>query len=226
VSQTERRCPNCGALVAQDAAWCGQCLQPLPEVRADTGGALAAAPASPPASPPSGTRRAGFAERVPGRLPTWACPVCEHENVIELDRCERCSTPFARLFAEPEPPVRVEPGRAFVWSLILPGLGHWMVGRKPDGVARMVLFAWVFGTLLLLLVSRSGAGLGSTLPIFVVYLVAWLALAGSSAVDARRLAEGREPIVSSRVLLWAAVGLVVVSVLLATFLALPVARGR
>jgi hypothetical protein len=173
-----------------------------------------------------GDTRAAPTEPRVGGLPTWACPVCEHENAIELDRCELCSTPFARLFVEPEDRVEIEPSRAFAWSLILPGLGHWMAGRKVDGIARMVLFAWVFGTLLVLVVSRWGVGLGSTLPIFLVYLAAALGLEVTSAVDARRLAEGDEPLVSSRLLLWAAVGLIAVSVVLATFLALPAARGR
>ena len=29
VPDEERRCPNCGALVSEDAAWCGQCFTPL-----------------------------------------------------------------------------------------------------------------------------------------------------------------------------------------------------
>jgi len=155
--------------------------------------------------------------------PRWTCPVCEHVNPLAHDRCERCDTPFARLFAEPEATVEVDPARAMAWSILLPGLGHWMVGRTLDGVARMVLFAWVFGTLVVLVVSGVS---GATLPIFLLYLVALIALEVTSAADARRVAAGDEPLVSSRTLLWGAVALIGGSVLLATFLALPAARGR
>ena len=157
----------------------------------------------------------------------WVCPACEHENALDLDRCDRCGTPFAALFAEPEEPVVVAPSRAMAWSLLLPGLGHWMLGRKLDGIARMVLFLWTAGTVLVLLTSRSGqGGLGSAALLLLLFLVATVALYVTSAIDARRIASGDDPSVGSRMLLWAAVGLVVVSVLLATVLALPAARGQ
>ncbi len=161
--------------------------------------------------------------RGPDGQPRWACPVCAHDNPLSVDRCEICGAPFARLFAEPEAAVEVDPSRAMVRSFLLPGLGHWMVGHRLDGVARMVLFAWIFGTLVVLVLSRVG---GSTLPIFLLYVTAFVGLEATSAIDARRLAAGEEPLVSSRTLLWVAVALVGASVLLATFLALPAARGR
>lgn len=153
------------------------------------------------------------------------CPACEHENAIALDRCEVCGTPFAHLFAEPERRPEISPSRAMGWSLLLPGLGHWMAGRRFDGVARMVLFAWTFGTVITLLVARSGGGLGSTVTLVAVFGASAVAVYAVSAVDARRVAADETPVVSSRVLLWASVGLVVVSILLATVLALPAARG-
>jgi hypothetical protein len=158
--------------------------------------------------------------------PVWTCPACERENGLELDRCGTCGTPFAQLFAEPEKPVEVTPSRAMTWSLVLPGLGHWLAGRKLDGFARMVLFLWTLGTVLVLLTSRSGDGMGSAILLLLLFLVATIALYVTSAIDARRIASGEEPLVGSRTLLWAAVGLVVVSVLLATVLALPAATGR
>jgi hypothetical protein len=209
VSQTERRCPSCGALVAADAGWCGQCLRPLREE-----------PAPRPA-PVRVTPEPGQSERVP----TWTCPSCEHVNAIELDRCEVCGTPFAQLFAEPETRVEIAPGRAVGWSLLLPGLGHWMAGRKLDAVARMALFAWTFGAVVVLFLSRSSGGLGRGGALLGLYGVSAVAVYAISAVDARRIAVGEEPVVSSRVLLWASVGLVVVSVVLATLLALPITRG-
>ena len=210
MSQIERRCPSCGALVTLDAEWCGQCLRTLREEPPSEPAPLRAAEAEP------GERGGG---------PTWACPACGHENAISLDRCELCGTAFAQLFAEPERRVQISPSRAFGWSLALPGLGHWMAGRKLDGVARMVLFVWTFGTVITLLVSRRGGGFGSAGVLLAVFAVSAIAVYAVSAVDARRVAADEEPVVSSRTLLWASVVLVVVSVLLATLLALPAARG-
>lgn len=224
--ETEDRCPSCGALVAADAEWCGQCLRPLREepapsrelsrlrrVLTGNGQGTASAGSPAPLRAPEG--------------PTWTCPACEHVNAIELDRCEVCGTPFARLFAEPEPAVEIAPSRALAWSLLLPGLGHWKAGRRLDGVARSVLFAWTLGTVIVLLSTRSGGqGFGRVAPLFLVFLAAALGLYVVSATDAYRIAGGQVPVVSSRVLLWAAVVLVVASVLLATMLALSAARGR
>jgi len=158
-------------------------------------------------------------------VPTWVCPACERENAIAADRCEICGTSFAQLFAEPERRVEIDPSRALRWSLLLPGLGHWMVGHRLDGVARMVLFAWTFGTVVLLALTRSGGSLGSAGALFALYAVSAITLYGVSAIDARRVATGEDPLVPSRTLLWASVVLVVASVLLATVLSLPALRG-
>ena len=219
MSEAERRCPSCGALAASDAEWCGQCLRPLRE-GVGTGSAM---PATEGHAGSTGTAGAVSMPTGADGQPRWTCPVCEHVNPLERDRCERCDTPFTRLFEEPEAPVEVDPARAMAWSILLPGLGHRMVGRTLDGVARMVLFAWVVGTLVVLVASGVS---GATAPLLLLYLVALVCLEVTSAVDARRLAAGEEPLVSSRALLWGAVALVGASVLLATFIALPAARGR
>lgn len=204
----EPRCPTCGALVAADAEWCGQCYTPLPRPGADRA----------PAGQVSGI------EMEDGRL-TWTCPVCGERNPIESVACEVCGTPFARLFEEPEPGPTVEPQTAALWSLGFPGLGHWKAGRRFDAVARMVLFAWTFGTLAVLLVGRFGkGGLGATFPLVLLFLGAAAAVYATSAVDAYRVARGDEPFVSSRALLWGSAALVVLSVLIASFVTLPAAR--
>jgi hypothetical protein len=215
--------------VSASAEWCGQCYQPL---RPPAGGA--------PASDPelarlAGSEDVGEPEPAAGREepvraarsePTWTCPVCDTPNAIDLDRCGVCGTPFASLFAEPEPSHRIEPSHAFAWSLLLPGLGHWKAGRKLEGVARMVLCAWTLGTVVVFLTSRSGTGgLGPAAPLVWLFAVATLVLWATSAVDARRSAAGDPPLVSSRQLLWAVIGLVIVSVMLATVLTLPLGRS-
>ncbi|MFB3738845.1 MAG: hypothetical protein ACE14W_07745 [Candidatus Velamenicoccus archaeovorus] len=249
----ERRCPTCGALVAEDARWCGQCYAPLPEVAAPPPGPLTPS-GSPPAGaltpperrtseeeppeaatpprvgsagstqPPDGSS-AGTAVEAPERRATWPCPACDHRNPIELDLCEVCGTPFARLFREPERAPQVEPGSAALWSLLFPGLGHWRCGRSLDGVARAVIFAWTLGTLLILVVSRLGkGGFGATAPLFVLFLAATLVVWLASAYDAYRIAGGLDPVISSRALLWGSVILIVLSVLLASLVTLPAAR--
>lgn len=73
--------------------------------------------------------------------------------------------------------------------------------------------------------SRIGkGGFGPTFPLFVLFAFASAAIYVLSAVDAYRLAAGEEPVVSSRTLLWASAGLVVLSVLIPSFVTLPSAR--
>jgi len=145
---------------------------------------------------------------------------------MELNECAACGTPFARLFQEPGRRVEIAPRDAALWSLLFPGIGHWRCGRTLDGVARGVMFAWAFGTLLVLLVSRVGkGGLGATFPLFGLFLVASAALYALSAVDAHRIAGGDAPLVSTRALLWGLVTVLVLSVVLASLVVLPAARG-
>jgi hypothetical protein len=158
--------------------------------------------------------------------PAWPCPLCGNRNPIESSECIVCGTPFASLFAEPGSKTRLEPTEAAKWSLMLPGLGHVKSGLAMDGVARMILFAWTLGTLLVLLVSRFGkGGLGVTAPLVVLFLLGWLLVHAESVVDAYRVAAGEMPLVSSRALLWASVVLVLLSMLLGSILLLPAARG-
>jgi hypothetical protein len=151
--------------------------------------------------------------------------VCGERNPIEATLCATCGTPFARLFEEAEQRPEIEPQSAAVWSLVWPGLGHWRAGYRADALARIVMFAWTFGTLAVLVVSRFGrGGLGSTLPLFGLFAAASAGLYVVSAVDAYRLAGGDRPLVTSRVLMWASAGVIVVSVLLASLVTLPAAR--
>lgn len=222
----ERRCPTCGALASADAEWCGQCFSPLERAGSRTEAD------SPAASAPTGTAGpkairgpSGGAIEVEGGTLAWTCPVCETRNPIEANECSTCGTPFGRLLAEPKAAPEVEPQTAAVWSMLWPGLGHWKLGRRTDAVARFAMFAWAFGALLILLVSRFGkGGLGPTFPLFVLFLGASLMIYVVSAMDAYRLAAGDAPVMSSRALLWMSAGLVFLSVLIATFVTLPAAR--
>jgi len=222
----ERRCPTCGALASADAEWCGQCFSPLERAGSRTEAD------SPATSPPTGTAgpttirgASGGAIEVEGGTLAWTCPVCETRNPIDANACSACGTPFGRLLAEPRAASEIEPQTAAVWSMLWPGLGHWKLGRRTDAVARFAMFAWAFGALLILLVSRFGkGGLGPTFPLFVLFLGASLMIYVVSAMDAYRLATGDAPVMSSRALLWTSAGLVFLSVLIATFVTLPAAR--
>ena len=221
----ERRCPTCGGLAATDAEWCGQCFAPLPRAE-DTGARASTEPAVSQVErleAALGTASGGL-EVDEGR-PTWVCPVCGERNPIEAASCSTCGTPFTRLFEAQDEAPDVEPQSAAVWSMIFPGLGHWRLGRRADAVARIVMFAWAFGALLVLLVSRFGkGGLGPTMPLFLLFLGSSLAIYVLSAIDAYRIASGDPPLLNSRTLLWASAGVVVLSVFIASFVTLPAAR--
>ena len=219
---SERRCPTCGALVAADAEWCGQCFTPLRVAEPDAPGAAAAVGERPAAS---SAEALGGAIQIEDGKPSWTCPACETRNPIEASVCTTCGTPFGRLLEEPESLPDVDPQTAAVWSMALPGLGHWKLGRRGDAIARFAMFGWSFGALLVLLVSRFGkGGLGATMPLFLLFLGASVAIYVLSAVDAYRIAGGEQPLVGSRALLWTSAGLIVLSVLIATFVTLPAAR--
>jgi len=222
----ERRCPTCGALVSAEAEWCGQCYaalptsDPAPKERPGGGGR-----SEPGLVPAASVSEAARGLEIREGRPAWTCPVCEAKNPIEAAVCSTCGTPFARLFADQEERPDVDPQSAAVRSMVLPGLGHWKLGLRAGAVARMIMFGWAFGALLVLLVSRFGkGGLGPTMPLFVLFLGSSAAIYAVSAIDAYRIASGELPLVSSRTLLWASAGLVVLSVLIASFVTLPAAR--
>jgi RNA polymerase subunit RPABC4/transcription elongation factor Spt4 len=220
----ERRCPNCHALVSADAEWCGQCFTSLRPVRPEQAppAVEAAAQASVPASVAGGVP-SGAPDRGDRPAPTWTCPTCQHVNAIELDVCEVCGTAFAALFRQDEARPSVDPRTAFTRSLLFPGLGHRALGRGADGLARAVLFVWTFGTTLLIL--SAGLSSGPVAGLFSMYLLLSLTVYVLTAFEAYRMAQGDGPIVSSRVLLWGAVSLVLVSVLMATFIIFSAARS-
>ena len=108
--------------------------------------------------------------------------------------------------------VKVDPQAAFRRSLLFPGLGHRMIpGREVDGFARGVLFAMLLIATLML--GLSGARSGPVLLLFLVYLVASVSVYLLTALEAARLAQGGDPLVSSRALLWATVAILLLSII-------------
>ncbi|MGH2679947.1 MAG: double zinc ribbon domain-containing protein [Actinomycetota bacterium] len=195
----EPRCPNCSALVSADADWCGQCFTSLRRTDPD-----------PDPAPPAAARLApatGASEAA-----TWPCPTCGARTPIELDLCSVCGTSFGQLFRGEEAGPTVTPRDAFLWSLTFPGIGHAKAGRAPDGIARGTLFVLTFG--LALVIVLSGVSNASVFGVVVLLLGSALAIYLGSAVEAYRIADGGAPLVSARVLLWATVALIMVSVAL------------
>jgi ribosomal protein L40E len=194
----ERRCRSCGALVAADAQWCGQCFAPVREPEP--------IPEPIPEPAPSVATTGTGGKR---RAPYWPCTVCGAENPLESELCGTCGTPFVHVMrAEPDRGA-VDPDAVFRRSLVFPGLGHRMVGRPMDGLARGVLFA--ISAVMAALTGITAKNPVTTV-VFVVLLVVAIAVYVGSAVEARNLARGGELLVSSRTLMWILVGLVFTSV--------------
>jgi hypothetical protein len=190
-------CPACGARNAAKAAWCSQCYAPL-GAAADT-------------DPETGVREPDVRERDirerdvrerdvrerDGEV-EWRCGACGGWTPLHLAACLHCASP-RRGFGEAATPVRTFPsggGVVLAASLVLPGLGHLLVGRSGTGLARIVLAVlWVGGGLSL--VRNGGGGTAPGLILLAGALVLWLA----TAVDARYLAAGsRTELLGSRAL--------------------------
>jgi hypothetical protein len=218
-----RRCPDCGALASPDAEWCGQCFRSLVDPDREPEPERDREPETEP-SPQHATVAAARAA-APGDSPVspvWPCPACGNENPIELDACAVCGTTFAALMRRDDAPPKVDPTDALKASLVFPGLGHRKVGRGLDGLARGVLFAVLAAMAATMFIS--GVTTSGTFGVFAVFLGAALLVYVGSAFEAYRLADGGQPFVSSRALLWATVVVVLGSVLLLAISVVTVAR--
>lgn len=224
-TQAERHCGSCGAVLYEGAAWCGMCFEPVALERdADPGRDPGPAPAVEPLEPERQADPASVAPTTEATAgPTWPCPICESKNPIELDFCATCGASFASLMRQETARVKVDPRAAFRRSLAFPGLGHRMVpGREVDGFARGVLFSMLLIATVML--GLSGVRAGAVLFLFLVYLGASVLVYLLTALEAARLAEGGEPLVSSRALLWATVAILLLSIVVVAFVIGTAAR--
>lgn len=114
-----------------------------------------------------------------------------------------------------EPRPEVAPNDAMVASLMCPGLGHARMGRSADGVARGVLVFAMLGFALLLLVAGVRGGVPSLM--FWVFLLLGIGAYAGTAVEARRIAGGAEPVASPRSVLWTVAIIILVSMMLLSF---------
>jgi hypothetical protein len=159
----------------------------------------------------STSRRAGPIRPAGGSV-VWECPTCQTENPIDAVTCRGCGTPFARLLGEERPRPEIDPGRAVRLSMLFPGVGHAAAGRGAEGVARAVVFAYALVTVVTILVMRAGEGFGPFLPLLLISAAAGIGLYAVTALDAGRLARGEDPTLSTRALLYGAVGLILLTV--------------
>jgi hypothetical protein len=103
-------------------------------------------------------------------------------------------------------------------SLLFPGVGHLAAGRGAEGLARAVVFAYALVTVITILVARLGEGLGPFLPLLLISALAGVVLYAVTAVDAGRLARGDAQVLSTRALLYGAVGLMLVTLVVLVIL--------
>jgi hypothetical protein len=217
----DRHCAKCGALLYDGVAWCGMCFEPVSRVSEATPPepepvvAELAPVADPPERVESPDPPVAAVPPAPAPVPVqagWPCPICDNRNPIDLDFCSTCGASFASLMRQETSVVKVDPRAAFRRSLLFPGLGHRMIpGREVDGFARGVLFAMLLIATLML--GLSGTRSGAVLLLFLVYLVASVSVYLLTALEAARLAEGGDPLVSSRALLWATVAILLLSII-------------
>jgi hypothetical protein len=202
----ERRCPTCGALVSEDAEWCGQCFTSLrePPPAPQPAAPAPAAPAAPFESAPV-SATSGDVEPAGRQAAFWPCSVCGTRNPIAFEVCETCGTPFATVMRGVDRQ-QVDPKVARTRSMIFPGAGHAMLGFPIDGFARGAVFTLSLGLAIFLWMSvpRSGPML-LAITLLVGTAVGVYAL---SLTETRQLSErGGGLLIPSKYLLWGCVAL-------------------
>lgn len=190
----DRRCPNCGALVSEDAEWCGQCFASLREPDPE-----------PEPVPVEQTRTATPAEATPEKPAFWPCTVCGAQNPIALDVCATCGTPFATLMRGISRSA-VDPRVARTRSLLFPGAGHALLGYTVDGFARGAVFALSLAVAIFLTLTVPHRPL--MLLAIVLLLASAIGVYVLSLAETKQLAERGGLLVPSKLLLWGAVGVI------------------
>jgi hypothetical protein len=206
-TEPQARCPSCGAAVYAGADWCNLCFTPIrrgteAEAAAREAGPAPTAAGPSAAAPPIGSAAVSAGAEAGGAF--WPCPVCEERNPIALDVCAVCGTPFATVLRQERERPQVDPSVAFGRSLLFPGLGHAKLGLGAEGFARGALF--VILLLVTLLIGFAGASSALLRILLLTFASGTIGVYLLTAVEARRIAEGGSPMVSTRLLLWVTVG--------------------
>jgi hypothetical protein len=192
-------CPSCGARNPGDAAWCTQCYARFDGMRADPAVETvelahdASAPVPVTGEPAPGqpsTARSGDV-RVTGEFVEWRCRRCDGWNALDLAACRACGAPREGFGTAPtNPTARVPAATARFVSMLLPGLGHLLMGAIGSGIARAVLFVlWVVGAIALLGDATVGG---------VVLALGAIVLWAATLIDVHRLPTGQRELLGAR----------------------------
>ena len=200
-------CPKCNTPNSESARWCALCLEkfePRPTVAyAPPAPAPYQQPIAPPAPapyqqpiapPPAATAALIPPSPAPASQPlrkvgeqlVWTCPSCSTETSFDQNNCSACGASLYDIFRNPvetHRPQDQNPNIAAVLSLV-PGGGHFYLGRIAQGIIRLTLGAWW----LLSAVLISG---GNKLLDLIQYMfwISFIGLVVVSALDARALAD-------------------------------------
>lgn len=217
-------CPRCNALNPDDAKFCSLCLQklgeeqpPVPDDRVPLVRVPEENPKEQPAwdlarstAPPSGQMASGPLRKTEAGV-SWFCPSCDTENPISVNTCRVCGSTIFDAFRPRQADVPRLDKSANVAGLLsaIPGVGHLYLGSLSEGITRLMLGAWWFGTSFLL---------PAITPILLmtklIFVLASLALAGLSVFDAYRLAEDPKslPLLNRKLIFFASLGLFILTI--------------
>jgi len=145
----------------------------------------------------------------------WACDRCQSWNALEVLICSVCGRSFREQLTGAVDLGRpaTDPSRVRNLSLLLPGLGHMVVGDTVNGVARMIVaLLWLVGGVALL--QEAGSAGQSPLPA-VPLLLGAMALWTATYLDATNLAAGsRHQVLDAKRFLWLFIGVMSATVIM------------
>lgn len=218
-------CPRCNAVNPDDAKFCSLCLQRMsesketvPEEQMPIVGMPDDAPEIQRAwemaqslGPPAESNVVSGPIRKTQEGISWFCPSCDTENPISGNRCRVCGSTIFDAFRPPEAGSSSTNKSANIAGLlsVIPGAGHLYLGSLSEGLTRILLGAWWFGTSFLL-PSITPILLGTKL----IFILASVALAGLSVFDAYRLADDPKslPLFERRLIFFGSLGLFILTV--------------
>lgn len=152
---------------------------------------------------------AGDVRRTAEGVLEWRCARCETWNPLAQDRCSACGGTFADTVRghEPEAVPSRDPTSVLVASVLLPGLGHAMLGQVAQAIVRGATYVLWLGGAIALFVGGRGSGL--LLPVVPLFVGAAVLLAVTVrdviVVQSRRGSE----LLTARAFLWLVVAVLV-----------------
>lgn len=178
---------------------------------------VAGAAAPGPSSSPSGGRTDRDIREIDGQV-EWRCSTCTSWVALEEPVCATCGAVRVG-FGDPVTPAAdggdVADQVVLGASAVLPGAGHFLLGRVGSGVTRAALFLlWAVGGLWWIVSTQDGRSPG------IVLLAGAVVLWAATLVDADAITKGQssEPF-GVRGLLWTVVGVTGLLMLMVAFAA-------